>query len=110
MIPQVPCIGSSEKKTEFIVGSVDALHEAVPYFLQSEKDYLALEMHPAVMDVQYYLSVVYHNLGLPAEREEAAKRHFATQAMCRELETSDETTFIRILEVVRTVGGALSQR
>jgi anaphase-promoting complex subunit 5 len=66
-------------------------------------------MHCAVMDVQYFLSVVYHNLGLQTERDEAAKRHFATQEMRRGLEMSDEG-ITGVLEVMRMVGAALAHR
>ncbi|KAJ7452459.1 hypothetical protein B0H11DRAFT_2073533 [Mycena galericulata] len=90
-------------------GMSSALREAVPYLLKSEQDYLALEMFHAVMDVQYFLSVVYHNLGLQMEREEAARRHFATQEMRRELEVSAEG-FTAVLEVVKMVGVALAGR
>ncbi|KAJ7046748.1 hypothetical protein C8F04DRAFT_1061598 [Mycena alexandri] len=87
----------------------DALREAVPYLIKSEQDFLTLEMHRAVMDVQYFLSVVYHNLGLHAEREEAAKRHLATQEMRKELEVSDEG-ISGILQVVKMAGAALAHR
>ncbi|KAJ7905458.1 hypothetical protein B0H14DRAFT_2660330, partial [Mycena olivaceomarginata] len=80
--------------------TADALREAVPYLLKSEQDYLALEMHRAVMDVQYFLSVVYHNLGLQAERDDAAKRHFATLEIA-------QTRITGVLEVVRMVGATL---
>ncbi|KAJ7343519.1 hypothetical protein DFH08DRAFT_872936 [Mycena albidolilacea] len=89
--------------------TADALREAVPYLLKSEQDYLALEMHRAVMDVQYFLSVVYHNLGLQAERDEVAKRHFATLEMRKQVEMSDEG-ITRVLEVVRMVGATLAHR
>ncbi|KAJ7709939.1 armadillo-type protein [Mycena rosella] len=78
--------------------TAEALTEAVPYLIKSEQGFLALEMHRAVMDVQYFLSVVYHNCGLQLEREEAVKRHFATQEMRRELETSDQG-ICEVLEV-----------
>ncbi|KAJ6630768.1 hypothetical protein B0H10DRAFT_2160163 [Mycena sp. CBHHK59/15] len=77
------CIIVAENST------ADALREAIPCLLVSEKDYRTLEMYRAMGDVQYFLSVVYHNLGLQAEHEDAAKRHFATQEMRRELEISD---------------------
>ncbi|KAJ7940672.1 hypothetical protein B0H13DRAFT_1939292 [Mycena leptocephala] len=89
--------------------TADTLREAVPYLLKSEQDYLTLEMHCAVMDVQYFLSVVYHNLGLQTDRDEAAKRHFATQEMRRGLEMSDEG-ITGVLEVMRMVGAALAHR
>ncbi|KAK7014891.1 cytoskeleton-associated protein 5 [Favolaschia claudopus] len=80
--------------------TVDALQEALPYLLKSEQEYGTLQMHRAVMDVQYFLSVVYHNLGRQQERDEAAKRHFATQELRKEVETSDEG-ITRVLEIVR---------
>ncbi|KAJ7156003.1 hypothetical protein C8R43DRAFT_998757 [Mycena crocata] len=89
--------------------SADALKEAVPYILISEKDFLTLQMYRAVMDVQYFLSVVYHNLGLRVEREEAAKRHFETKKMRRDLEASSEG-ISEVLEVVKMVGAALAHR
>ncbi|KAJ6496647.1 hypothetical protein C8R47DRAFT_349617 [Mycena vitilis] len=89
--------------------AADALREAIPYLLKSEQDYLALEMHRSMMDVQYFLSVVYHNLGLQTERDEAAKRHFATQEMRRDVEISKEG-ITGVLEVVRMVGAALAHR
>lgn len=61
------------------------------------------------MDVQYFLSVVYHNLGLQVEGEEAAKRHFATQEMRRDVEMSDEG-ISEVLEVVRMAGAGLAHR
>jgi anaphase-promoting complex subunit 5 len=66
-------------------------------------------MHRAVMDVQYFLSVVYHNLGLQAERDDAAKRHFATLEMRKQVEMSDEG-ITGVLEVVRMVGATLAHR
>ncbi|KAJ7774662.1 hypothetical protein DFH07DRAFT_800430 [Mycena maculata] len=89
--------------------AAEALREAVPYLVKSEQDYLTLEMYRAVMDVQYFLSVVYHNLGLQLESDEVAKRHFATQEMRRELEVSEDG-FTGVLEVVRMVGAALAHR
>ncbi|KAF7363413.1 ANAPC5 domain-containing protein [Mycena sanguinolenta] len=89
--------------------TAESLREAVPYLLKAEQDYIALEMHRAAMDVQYFLSVVYHNLGLQAERDEAAKRHFATQEMRKDVEVSDEG-IAGVLEVVRMVGATLAHR
>ncbi|KAJ7097958.1 hypothetical protein B0H15DRAFT_823591 [Mycena belliarum] len=89
--------------------TAEALKDAVPYLVQSERDFLGLEMYRAVMDVQYFLSVVYHNLGFELEREEAAKRHFATQEMRQEVEMSAEGIH-EVLEVVRVVGAALAHR
>jgi anaphase-promoting complex subunit 5 len=75
----------------------------------SEGDFRTLEMYRPMMDVQYFLSVVHHNLGQQAECEDAAKRHFATQEMRREIEVSDGDV-LGILEVLRTVGSALAAR
>lgn len=63
------------------------------------------------MNVQYLLSVVYHNLGMEKQRDEAAERHLATDAERKKLEivaVDDEIT--KIWEVVSLVGAALSVR
>ncbi|KAF7294962.1 Cytoskeleton-associated protein 5 [Mycena indigotica] len=63
----------------------EALEKALPYFLQAEQDYVAISMHQAVMDVQYFLAIVYENMGRRADSEEAARRHFATEALLKEV-------------------------
>lgn len=65
----------------------------------------------SIINVQYLLSVVYHNLGLEAKRDEVAKRHLKTVEVKHKLEVvvnDEEVT--DIWEVVSTVGAALAAR
>ncbi|KAF8188420.1 hypothetical protein BJ912DRAFT_1107716 [Pholiota molesta] len=55
--------------------TADALREALPYLSIAESDFLILEMYQSLKDVQYMLSVVYHNLDMQDERQKAAQRH-----------------------------------
>ncbi|KAJ7063271.1 hypothetical protein C8F01DRAFT_984862 [Mycena amicta] len=86
----------------------EALEKALRYFLQAEEDYVAIAMHGAAMDVQYYLSIVYENLGRKAEGEEAARRHFATQNLRRELGNVD--VYGEVLAAVGHVGAVIARR
>jgi anaphase-promoting complex subunit 5 len=64
-----------------------------------------------LMDVQYILSVVYHNLGMETERDEAAKKHFNTKEERDKLEVIVVDNEVReIWEVVSEVGAALAAR
>jgi anaphase-promoting complex subunit 5 len=64
-----------------------------------------------LMDVQYFLSVVYHNLGMEPERERAAKRHFDTKEERDKLEMTVVDDEVReIWDVVSEVGTALARR
>lgn len=85
--------------------------EAISYLLISETDYKKLEMYQTLLDVQYLIAVVYHNLGMIRERNEAAERHIETQAQQRKLEaviTEDEIQ--EIFKVISLVGAALAGR
>lgn len=63
------------------------------------------------MNVQYLLSVVYHNLGLEKHRDDAAARHMTTDDARKRLEVVvvDEQAR-KIWEVVLQVGAALAAR
>ena len=90
---------------------VDAIQEALPYLQKSESDFKTLELFQPLLDVQYFISVVYHNMGLEKQRDEAAKRHSETDAHIRRLEAivvDDE--ILDILDVVGIVGAALAGR
>lgn len=55
--------------------------------------------------------MLYHNLGLEKERDDAAKRHFETDANLQQQEAIVVDNEIRqILDVVGMVGGALAGR
>lgn len=63
------------------------------------------------MNVQYLLSVAYHNLGMHKQRDDAAARHVATDHARRKLElvVVDEQV-MKVWEVVSQVGTALAGR
>lgn len=77
----------------------------------AEADFSALQILRSLMDVQYLLSVVYHNMGSEAQRDEAAKRHFATEAEVKRLEVIAVDGEVRdIWQIVSDVGAALASR
>ena len=89
----------------------DALQEALPYLQKSESDFKTLELIRSLSDVQYVISVVYHNLGLEKQRDEAAKRHSKTDVHQQKLEAIVVDEEIQeILNVVCMVGAALAGR
>jgi anaphase-promoting complex subunit 5 len=63
------------------------------------------------MNVQYLLSVAYHNLGMHKQRDDAAARHMTTEQARKKLEVVvvDEQV-MKIWEVVSQVGAALAAR
>jgi anaphase-promoting complex subunit 5 len=91
--------------------AADGLREAVRYMLIAESDYATLQCLQPLMNVQYLLSVIYHNLDLEKQRDEAAKRHMATNDAKKKIEiiaTDDQVK--NIWEVVLQVGAALAAR
>ena len=94
-----------------IASIADGLREAVRYLLIAESDYATLQILKSLMNVQYLLSVVYHNLGLEKQRDDAASRHMATDEAGKKLEivVADEQVK-KIWEVVSGVGAALAAR
>lgn len=63
------------------------------------------------MNTQYLLSVVYHNLGMEKQRDEAARRHIATDEERKFLENvAVDNDITKIWDVVSLVGAALSIR
>ncbi|KDR81577.1 hypothetical protein GALMADRAFT_263859 [Galerina marginata CBS 339.88] len=88
-----------------------ALREALPYLIMAESDFQKLEIYRSMKDVQYMLSIVYHNLDMVEERQEAANRHLETEALQKRLETivSDEH-ILEIFDLMATVGAALASR
>uniref|UniRef100_A0A0W0FGE9 Anaphase-promoting complex subunit 5 n=1 Tax=Moniliophthora roreri TaxID=221103 RepID=A0A0W0FGE9_MONRR len=86
-----------------------ALHDAVQWLLMAEKDFLSLEMYRPATDVQYLLSVVYHNLGKEAERNDSAQRHAETEKESKLLEeVATDDMVASVLDIVSRVGAALS--
>lgn len=91
--------------------AAEGLREAVRYLLIAESDYVTIQCFDSLMNVQYLLSVVYHNLGMEKQRDEVATRHATTDEVRKKLETivvDDQVK--RIWEVVLQVGAALAAR
>lgn len=88
-----------------------ALREALQYLLIAESDFQTLQIHRSTKDVQYFLSIVYHNLDMEDERDAAAKRHAETDELQQSLEkiVTDQET-LEIFDLVATVGCALASR
>ncbi|KAI0928780.1 hypothetical protein AcV7_008835 [Taiwanofungus camphoratus] len=91
--------------------SAESLRECLPYLLLAEKDYVALQIFSSLQDVQYLLSVVYHNLGMTDERDDAASRHQSTEEV-RKIASAVviEEWVVDVWEIVAEVGAALAAR
>ena len=83
----------------------------MPYLAIAEKDYAALEMLRALQDVQFFISVIYHNLDRTEERDAAATRHQETEQKRLDAEkTASEPWIAEVLDVVSEVSVALAAR
>ncbi|KAI0093630.1 hypothetical protein BDY19DRAFT_918021 [Irpex rosettiformis] len=99
------CIIAAADSTE------QALNECIFYLKIAEDDYSTLEIFRSLQDAQYLLSVVYHNLGMHTERDQAALRHQQTQQRAEEakqLATEDWVT--DVIDLLTEVGSALAAR
>jgi anaphase-promoting complex subunit 5 len=68
-------------------------------------------MFQSLMDVQYLLSVVYHNLSREKERDTAAIRHAATAETAKKTQAQVvDTQAEEILQVVSLIGAGLASR
>jgi anaphase-promoting complex subunit 5 len=77
----------------------------------AEVDFKSLEIYRSVKDVQYLLSVIYHNLGMMRERDEVASRHSQTEEQQKRLESiTFDPLYQNVFEVVAKVGAALASR
>lgn len=91
--------------------NVSTLKEALSYLSAAEADYRTLQMYDSLMDTQYLLSVVCHNLGMTREAEEAAKQHFETREQKESLGASVvEVDIQRIFRIIESIGAALASR
>jgi len=83
----------------------------LPYLLAAEKDYEGLIILEALQDIQYFISVVYHNLNMISERDAAARRHRATLERRDKLAvTVADEEVDTILDLVGKIGIALASR
>ncbi|KAH9951375.1 hypothetical protein B0H21DRAFT_849637 [Amylocystis lapponica] len=91
--------------------SPEALRESLPHLLVAEEDYKQLEILRSLQDVQYLLSVVYHNLDMLTERDAAAVRHLKTsEERMSAAAVVVEDWVADVWEVVAEVGAALAAR
>lgn len=91
--------------------TVEGLREALPYLQIAEEDYRKIEMHSAVQDVLYVISLVHHNLGEEKERNAAANRHVISQAENTKLDSLDANeNWEDMWLVVGEISAALTSR
>jgi anaphase-promoting complex subunit 5 len=77
----------------------------------AEANFQSLEIYRSVKDVQYLLSVIYHNLGMIRERDEVACRHSQTEEHQKKLELlTFDPLYQDIFELMAKVGAALASR
>lgn len=93
-------------------GNKDAgLKEAVHYLLMAESDFATIQSMTSLINARYLLSIVYHNLGMEAKRDQAAERHMKAVETSKTLEiVVDDEEVAEIWEVVSSVGAALAAR
>lgn len=77
----------------------------------AEVDFQTLEIIRSEKDVQYLLSVVYHNLGMVQERDDFARQHSRTEKRHKELQSiTFDPIYQDIFKLIAHVGAALALR
>jgi anaphase-promoting complex subunit 5 len=91
--------------------SPESIREALPYLDIAEKDYATLEILRSLADVQFFISVLYHNLNMVEERDAAATRHLKTEEAMQEAAVVVAEGWIdQVWELVLDIGAALAKR
>ncbi len=91
--------------------SQESIREALPYLDIAEKDYATLEMLRSLADVQFLVSVLYHNLNTVEERDASATRHLETQEAMKEAAVAVAEDWIdQVWELVLDIGATLAKR
>jgi len=91
--------------------SPDSIHEALSYLDVAEKDYATLEILRSLADVQFLISVLYHNLNMVEERDAAATRHLKTEEAMQEAAVVVVEDWIDpVWELVLDIGASLAKR
>ncbi|KAL4248144.1 Anaphase-promoting complex subunit 5 [Abortiporus biennis] len=97
-----------------IIAAADSnedVRECLPYLLIAEKDYSGLEIYRSLQDTQFLLSIVYHNLGMSHESEDAASKCHATEAVGKQASgVAIEGWLSDIWEIVSNAGAVLAAR
>ena len=77
----------------------------------AEKDYATLEILRSLADVQFLISVLYHNLNMAEERDAAATRHLKTGEAIQEAAVVVVEDWIdQVWELVLDIGASLAKR
>jgi anaphase-promoting complex subunit 5 len=91
--------------------SPDSIHEALSYLDIAEKDYATLEILRSLADVQFLISVLYHNQNMVEERDAAATRHLKTEEAMQEAAVVVVEDWIDpVWELVLDIGASLAKR
>ncbi|KAF8258613.1 hypothetical protein EI94DRAFT_1621071 [Lactarius quietus] len=91
--------------------SRESIREALPYLEIAEKDYAKLEILRSLADVQFLVSVLYHNLDMVEERDASATRHLETEDAMKEAAVVVAEDWInQVWELVLDIGAALAKR
>lgn len=91
------------------ISAQDGLRDALRFFSQSEQDYKALEMLQPLLDVYYYKSIIYHNLRMEAERDEASLLHANCEEEHKHIAAIPwDKGYQELWDVVSHAGGALT--
>ncbi|CDO70809.1 hypothetical protein BN946_scf184798.g125 [Trametes cinnabarina] len=91
--------------------SAEALRESIRYLEEAERCFTELEMFSALMDVQFMLSVVHHNLDDATRRDEVAERHEQTRLKRdQEHATVVEEWIEDTLQLVADIGAAIASK
>jgi anaphase-promoting complex subunit 5 len=83
----------------------------VPWLTAAEEEYGKISVPTSLADVQFFLSVVYHNLGNLPERDAAAQRNIQSERLAEKLSSiviEDEA--LDVWKLVTEIGAALSMR
>jgi len=77
----------------------------------AEKDYATLEILRSLADVQFLISVLYHNLNMVEERDAAAARHQKTEEAMQEAAVVIVEGWIdQVWELVLDIGASLAKQ
>jgi anaphase-promoting complex subunit 5 len=81
------------------------------YLNIAEKDYATLEILRSLADVQFLISVLYHNLNMVEEMDAAATRHLNTEEAMEEAAVVVVEDWIdQVWELVLDIGASLAKR
>ncbi|KAH8980949.1 hypothetical protein EDB86DRAFT_2978203 [Lactarius hatsudake] len=99
------CIIAAGERTQ------ESIREALPYLEIAEKDFATLEILRSLADVQFLVSVLYHNLDMVEERDASATRHLETKEEMKEAAVVVAEDWITpVWELVLDIGAALAKR